>query len=120
MQQTYFIDGQREAMSSAQTPTSTESSLVSLQLKPDKARDSLKTPSRTEGSDEMAATRHLEVLGEKAAEMRAERSWYIPPRIAPKSALDEAIEEAKAVEGLVRNYPTSGRNALIAIVASGF
>ena len=102
MQQTYFIDGQREAMSTAQTPTSTESSLVSLQLKSDKVRNPLKTPSRTEGSDEMAATRHLEVLAKEAAEMRAERSWHIPPRIVPKSALDEAIEEAKAVEGLVR------------------
>lgn len=97
----YQLEGQQEALQAQATPISTESSLLSLQLKPEKSKLPLKTPSRTEGSDEIAATRQLEVLVKEDADRRKEALRERPRTTIAMDALDDAIKEAKAVEGLV-------------------
>ncbi|MCJ1388601.1 hypothetical protein MMC18_001448 [Xylographa bjoerkii] len=99
-QQRYQLEGQQRAIKASETPTSTESSLQSLQLKPEKSRVPLKTPSRTEGSDETAAIRQIEILARHQALRQAEELERLPQTDRPKDALDELIEEAKAIEGL--------------------
>ena len=100
-QKRYQLEGQLLAIKAGETSTSTESSLKSLQLKPEKSKALPKTPSRTEGSDETAATRQIEILAREQALRRAEELTRLPQADRPKDALDEVIEEAKAIEGLV-------------------
>lgn len=97
----YRLAGQQVANKAAQAPSSTDSSLVSLPLKPDKLKGPPQTPSRTEGSDQSSANRHLELLAKQYANKRAEEASRVIKRGAPKDALDDAIREAKEVEGLV-------------------
>ena len=100
-QHRYQLEGQQRATTAHETPASTESSLKSLQLKPAKSKASPKTPSRTEGSDETAAFRQIEILARDQALRRAEELARQPQTDRPKDALDEVIEEAKAIEGIV-------------------
>ncbi|MCJ1385044.1 hypothetical protein MMC17_008162 [Xylographa soralifera] len=99
-QQRYQLEGQQLALKAGETPPSTESSLKSLQLKPEKSKAPPKTPSRTEGSDETAAIRQLEILARDQALRRVEELARLPQTDRPKDALDEVMEEAKAIEGL--------------------
>lgn len=79
----------------------TDSPVGSLPLKPDKLKGPPQSPSRTEGSDQSSANRHLELLAKQYAAKRAEEAAYVAKRDAPEDALDDAIREAKEVEGLV-------------------
>ncbi|MCJ1434004.1 hypothetical protein MMC27_003369 [Xylographa pallens] len=99
-QQRYQLEGQQLVIKAGETPISTESSLKSLQLKPEKSKALPKTPSRTEGSDETAAIRQIEILARDQALRRAEELTRLPQIDRPKDALDKVIEEAKATEGL--------------------
>ena len=92
--------GQYEAREIDRNSNSTATSAKSLQLKPEK-RQPIVTPSQTEGSDELAAARQLEEAAQKAAIERAELARAANADGKPKDALDEAIAEAKEVEGLV-------------------
>ncbi|MCJ1400162.1 hypothetical protein MMC11_003366 [Xylographa trunciseda] len=99
-QQRYRLEGQQQAIKASETPASTESSLKSLQLKPEKSKAPPKTPSRTEGSDELAAIRQIEILARDQAQRRLDELARLPQTGKPKDPLDGVIEEAKALEGL--------------------
>ena len=95
----YLVAGYQQAMQAEQASASATSSAKSLPLKPDKAGPFV-TPSQTEGSDELAAARQLELAAQKT---EAERAIHAGPSNTGnrKDALDEAILEAREVEGLV-------------------
>jgi hypothetical protein len=97
----YRLAGQKENTEVAQTLMSAGSSVGSLPLKPDKLKGPPQSPSRTEGSDQSSANRQLELLAKQYAAKRAEEATYVAKQDAPKDALDDAIREAKEVEGLV-------------------
>ena len=92
--------GHHEAREMEEVSSSTATSAKSLQLKPEKAQPFV-TPSQTEGSDELAAARQLEVAAQKATIEQANHARAANADAKPKDALDEAIAEAKEVEGLV-------------------
>ena len=66
----YTVAGHHEARAVEGASTSTATSAESLQLKPEKGQ-AFVTPSQTEGSDESAAARQLELAAQKAAIERA-------------------------------------------------
>jgi DNA polymerase IV len=94
----YQLDGQKSSAIIPQTPTSSESS--SLPLKNNGRKFPPQTPSRTEGSDELAANRQLELLAQQVSSRRAEEASHAARTSRPQDALDKAIEEAAEVEGL--------------------
>ncbi|MCJ1243772.1 hypothetical protein MMC30_000969 [Trapelia coarctata] len=100
----YQLDGQAVATKVPQTPNSTNSSLVSLPLKPDKLKEPPQTPSRAEGSDQSSVNRELELLAKQYADKRAGEASRAAKRVAPKDALDDAIREAKEVAGLPLDF----------------
>lgn len=100
LQRQYQLDGQQEALVAQRSSASTASSLVSLPLKPSRAHPP-QTPSRTEGSSEIAVTRILDTVAKEAAEQEKLEVKRTKARAVPSSALDEAIEEARELEFLV-------------------
>lgn len=97
----YQLDGQQVTTKIPQTVTLTNSSSLVLPLKPDKLKGPPQTPSRSEGSDQSAANRELELQAKQYVDRRAQEASRAKQRDTPKDALDDAIREAKEVEGLV-------------------
>ena len=97
-QQMYQLAGQREVVVVPQTPISPGLSPASPAIKRAKRRAPTQTPPRSEGSDERAAGQQLELL----AEAYENRQKEVAKRgLSRKDALDQAILEAREVEGLV-------------------
>ena len=97
----YAVAGHHETREAERASSSTKTSAQSLQLKPEKAQP-IVTPSQSEGSDELAAARQLEVAAQKAAIERAKHARAANAEAKPNNdALDEVIAAAKEVEGLV-------------------
>ena len=99
-QRQYQLEGQQEALVPQRSSAPTTSSLGSLPLKPSKAHPP-QTPSRTEGSSEIAVTRVLDTVAKEAAEQEKLEVKRTKARAALGDALDEAIEEARGLEFLV-------------------
>lgn len=95
----YQVTGHEGMLSGKQSPTLAESSDMSLQLKPAKGLPSpaRQTPSRTESSEKPLSIHHF---GDVHVDIKAPAP-LVRPSFAPSDALDEAIEEAKAVQDLV-------------------
>lgn len=100
LQRQYQLDGQQEALVALRSSASTTSSLISLPLKPSKVHPP-QTPSRTEGSSEIAVTRTLDAAAKETAEQEELKVKRTKSKAAPSDALDEAIEDARGLEFLV-------------------
>ena len=99
LQERFRVEGHKQVLQDTETPTII-STVSSLPIKPDKHKKApINTPSRTEGSDEVAAARQLEVLANEATESRARELQFL--QCSSRGALDEAIEEAKVLKSLV-------------------
>ncbi len=100
----YQVEGYKEALAAEHSVSSkAPSSVGSLPLKPDKGAfvKPPQTPSRTEESiTEPPASKELVLSGVSSTDHEEVAAATIS-REGPKDALDEAIEEAKAVKHLV-------------------
>ena len=103
-QQKYQLAGPQAEVVVPRTPISSDLSVASPPVKRVNRRAPTQTPSRSEGSDERAAGRQLELLAEAYATRRKEETKHAQSR---KDALDEAISEAKQIDGLVSDSLSS-------------
>lgn len=100
----YQVKGYKEALAAESSVSfATPSSVGSLLLKPDKGAfvKPPQTPSRTESIEEQPAPEELAIPSMNSFNVQEEAANTQPPRDGPRDALDEAIEEAKAIEYLV-------------------
>lgn len=101
----YQVEGYTEALAAKDSVTSAApSSVGSLALKPDKGAfvKPPETPSRTEESlSDRPAPEELNISSEESCKHGMEGGTPEPSRQGPKDALDQVIEEAKALAHLV-------------------
>ena len=104
----YRVDGHQRA-SAAVGLASVPSSDKSLQIKPDKHgyAPQPQTQSRTDGSEQASLRQHLEEAAARAAKQEHQRAKQIELKGRNGDALDEAIEQERAVGDLVIRSPPS-------------
>lgn len=98
----YYVDGYPPVTAAAGL-TSVSSSDKSLQLKPDKdvRAQQPQMPSRTDGSEQESLRQHLREAEARALERQHQIANQAETRGPTRDALDEAIEQARAVKDLV-------------------
>ena len=106
-QRYYHVEGQEVAHAAPNSPTPPASSETSLQVKSDtrKGVQLQQSSSRTEGSDQSLRSQSKDRIIDPAIRQQLDKTSIVPPKQS-EDALDEAIEETKAVQDLVSRVLT--------------
>ena len=101
-QRYYHVEGQEVARAAPNSSTSPASSETSLQVKSDtrKGVQPQQSSSKAEGSDQFSCSQSKDRIINPAIGQQLDKTLTVPPKPA-ENALDEAIEETKAVQDLV-------------------